>query len=138
LTRSSRTVNHFRVIRSTLFVLRCAFLAAFSLAMIAARPAMMLAHGAPAAQHGCGMAMATHHSPHESHRCSSTGSDECCDDCMSACAIGSDLKESVVMLAATYTQVATVIAYPAQIVRPRQPLALRLPPPLGPPLLARS
>jgi len=126
------------VIRSTIFALRCALIAMLSLAMVSARPAMMLSHGAPGAQHGCGMSMSAHHSSHQDHRCPSTDDGACCDDCMCACAIGSDVRQSVVALVATYSRVATVIEYPAQVVRPRQPLALRLPPPLGPPHLVRS
>jgi hypothetical protein len=121
-----------------IFALRCALVATLSLAMVSARPAMMLSHAVPGAPHGCGMAMSTHHSSHQDHRCPSTDDGACCDDCMGACAIGSDVRRSVVVLVATYSQVETVIEYPAQGVRPRQPLALRLPPPLGPPLLARS
>ena len=121
-----------------IFALRCVFVAMLSVAMISARPAMMLAHGAPGAQHACGMAKSPHHSSHGNHHCSSTDDGACCDDCMCACAIGSDVAKPVVMLVATYSQVATSIAYPAQVVRARQPLALRLPPPLGPPLLVRS
>jgi len=121
-----------------IFALRCVFVAMLSLAMISARPAMMLAHGVPGVQHGCGMAMSTHHSSHENHRCSGTGDGACCEDCICACAIGSDVAKPVVMLVATYSHIATSIAYPAQVVRPRQPFALRLPPPLGPPLLVRS
>jgi hypothetical protein len=118
--------------------LRCALVAALSLAMVSARPAMIVSHGVSGAQHECGTAMPTHHSSHQDHRCPTTDDGACCDDCMCACAIGSDVRESVVTLVASYSHVATVIEYPAQVVRPRQPLALRLPPPLGPPLLARS
>jgi hypothetical protein len=126
------------VIRSIFFALRCALLAMFSVAMVSARPAMMLSHAAPGAQHQCGVARSTHHSSHQDHRCPTTDDGACCDDCMCACAIGSDVRAPVVSLAATYAQLATVIGYPAQDVRPRQPLALRLPPPLGPPYLVRS
>ena len=121
-----------------IFALRCALVATLSIAMVSARPAMMLSHAAPGASHGCGMAMAAHHSSHQDHQCPRTSGDACCDDCMGACAIGSDVRKSVVVFVATYSQVATVIEYPAQVVRPRQPLALRLPPPVGPPLLVRS
>ena len=121
-----------------IFALRCALVATLSLAMVSARPAMMLSHGMPSGQHGCGMSMSMHHSSHEDHQCPRTDHSACCDECMGACAIGSDVSKPVVVLVATYSQVATIIEYPAQVVRPRQPLALRLPPPLGPPLLVRS
>ena len=120
------------------FALRCVLVATLSLAMISARPSMMLSHAIPGAQNGCGMAMSTHHSSHQEHRCPTTDDGACCDDCMCASAIGSDVRASVVVLVATHAQVATVIDQPAQDVRPRQPLALRLPPPLGPPLIGRS
>jgi hypothetical protein len=126
------------VIRTIVFSLRCALVAMLSLAIVSARPAMMLSHAVPGAQHGCGMAMAMHHSSHSDHRCPATQDGACCDDCMCACAIGSDVRQPVVVLVATYTQPATVIEHPAQVVRPRQSNALRLPPPLGPPLLVRS
>lgn len=131
-------VIHPSVIRSTLFALRCTLVAMLSLAMVSARPAMMLSHAVPGAQHGCGMAMSTHHSSHSDHQCPATDDGACCDDCICACAIGSDVRASVVALVSTYTQLPTVIDRPAQVVRPRQPIALRLPPPLGPPLLVRS
>jgi hypothetical protein len=126
------------VIRSIIFALRCALVAILSVAMVSARPAMMLSHAVPGAAHGCGVAMSTHHSSHHDHRCPTTDDGACCDDCMCACAIGSDVRAPVVSLVATYAQLATVIEYPAQVIRPRQPLALRLPPPLGPPHLVRS
>ncbi|MDQ2766032.1 MAG: hypothetical protein M3Y30_02645 [Gemmatimonadota bacterium] len=126
------------MLRSLTYTLRCVLVATLSLAMIFARPAMMPSHAVPGAQHGCGMTMSTHHSSHSDHRCPTTDHGACCDDCMCACAIGSDARASVVVLIAQYSHVATVIEYPAQVVRPRQPLALRLPPPVGPPLLVRS
>jgi hypothetical protein len=117
--------------------LRCALVAVLSIAMIGARPAMMLSHGGPAA-HACGMTMASHHSSHGDHPCQTPENGACCDDCMCACAIGSDVGAPVIALVATYTQFATIIDRPDEIVRTRKPLAFRLPPQLGPPHLARS
>jgi hypothetical protein len=124
--------------RTILYSLRCALVALLAVAIVSARPAMMLSHAVPGAPHGCGMTMAMHHSSHSDHRCPPTGDGVCCDDCMCACAIGSDVRRPVVVLVAMYTRAATPIERPAEVVRARRPLALRLPPPLGPPLFTRS
>jgi hypothetical protein len=125
------------VIRSIVFSLRCAFVAMLAVAIVAARPAMMASHTMPGMSHGCGMAMPSHHSTNADHRCSTTDA-ACCDDCMCACAIGSDVRKPVVVLVATYTHVATKIEQPTQPVLERRQPALRLPPPLGPPRITRS
>lgn len=121
-----------------MYTLRCLLVAIFSFAMVAARPAMMLSHGSHPPSHGCGMTMASHHASHGEHHCPSTDDGTCCDDCMCACLIGAGVSDPAVALVAFYTQIATVIDRPDEIVRPRHSLALRLPPPLGPPTLARS
>jgi hypothetical protein len=126
------------VIRSIVFSLRCALVAMLAIAIVSARPAMMASHAMPGTQHGCGMAMPSHHPAHTGHGCSTTTERSCCDDCMCACAIGSDVRKPVVVLVATYARVATVIEHPREIVRSRRQPALRLPPPLGPPLITRS
>jgi hypothetical protein len=126
------------VIRSIVYTLRCALVAMLAIAIVSARPAMMASHAIPDAQHRCGMAMPSHHSSHTDHGCSTTTEGSCCDDCMCACAIGSNVKKPVVVLVATYTHVATTIEHPVEIVRSRRPPALRLPPPLGPPLFTRN
>jgi hypothetical protein len=126
------------VIRSIVFSLRCALVAMLAIAIVSARPAMMASHAMPGAQHGCGMAMPSHHSSHTDHGCSITTERSCCDDCMCACAIGSNVRKPVVVLVATYTRVATTIERPTEVVRSRRQPALRLPPPIGPPLLTRS
>ncbi|HMA04092.1 MAG: hypothetical protein ACM34L_13605 [Gemmatimonas sp.] len=126
------------MIRSIASSARCALVAMLAIAMVAARPVMMSSHALPGAAHGCGMEMPSQHSQHSDHGCPTTAQDACCDDCMCACAIGSDVRKPVVVLVATYTRVATVIEEPAEVVRSHQQPALRLPPPLGPPHLTRS
>ncbi|MEP7065976.1 MAG: hypothetical protein ABI889_08095 [Gemmatimonadota bacterium] len=124
--------------RSITSSLRCALVAMLAIALVAARPAMMAAHSMPAMQHGCGMAMPSHHPTNTDHGCSITTEGACCDDCMCACAIGSDVRQPLVVLVATFVHVTPVIAWPAEIVRARHQPALRLPPQLGPPQVARS
>jgi hypothetical protein len=126
------------VIRSIAYSLRCALVAMLAIATVGARPTMMAAHSMPAMQHGCGMAMPSHHSTSTDHGCSMTTEGACCDDCMGACTIGSDVRKPLVVLVATYTHVVTVIEHPAEIVRTRRQPALRLPPQLGPPQVTRS
>jgi hypothetical protein len=118
--------------------MRCALAAMLAIAIVAARPSMMTSHEMPAMQHGCGMAMPSGHSTPTDHSCPATGQDACCDDCMCAGPIGSGVQEPIVALVATYAHVATVIEHPAEVVRARRQPALRLPPPLGPPLITRS
>jgi hypothetical protein len=127
------------VIRTLLLPVRCALVALLALSLLVAKPAMMLAHAGDAMQHGCGMSMSGHH--HESHptqHCSTTEDGTCCDDCVCACMIGAGMSLSNIALVATYTHPAAVASRPAESVRVRRPLALRLPPPIGPPLLTRS
>jgi hypothetical protein len=126
------------VIRSIVYSLRCALVAMLALAIVSARPAMMASHAMPGAQHGCGMAMQSHHSTHSGHGCSITTEKSCCDDCMCACAIGSGVRKPLVVLVATYARVATTIEHPTEVVRSHRPPALRLPPPLGPPRFTHS
>jgi len=126
------------VIRSFIASARCALVAMLAIAMVAARPVMMSSHSLPGAEQGCGMAMPSQHSQHSDHRCPTTTQDACCDDCMCACAIGSDVRKPVVVMVATYTRVATVIEEPTEVVRSHRQPALRLPPPLGPPHTTRS
>jgi hypothetical protein len=122
--------------------LRCALVALLALAIVSARPAMMLAHAGDGMQHGCGMSMSSHQpasqGSHTDHHCSSTDDGNCCDNCLGACMVGADMTRPVVALTATYTHPVAVAARFSEVVRERKPLALRLPPPIGPPLLARS
>jgi len=122
--------------------MRCALAAMLAVAIVAARPSMMTSHATSGMQHDCGMAMHSHRSTSQhtstDHGCSPTTRDACCDDCMCAGPIGSDVKEPLVVIVATYTHVAIVVVHPAEIVRSRRQPALRLPPPLGPPLITRS
>jgi hypothetical protein len=127
----------FLVIRSVVFSLRCALIAMLAVAIAAARPAMMASHTMPGMSHGCGMAMPSHHSSNTDHRCSTTAA-ACCDDCLCACAIGSDVRQPVVVLVASYTHLETKLEQPTELVRERHQPALRLPPPLGPPRITRS
>jgi hypothetical protein len=126
------------VIRSIVYSLRCALVAMLAVAIVSARPAMMASHAMPGMQHGCSMTMPSQHPAHTDHGCSITTEQSCCDDCMCACAIGSGVRKPVVVLVAMYARVATVIERPREIVRSRRQPALRLPPPLGPPLITRS
>jgi hypothetical protein len=126
------------VIRTLLFPLRCALVALLALSIVSAKPAMMLAHAGDGMQHGCGMSMNGHHESHPAQHCSGTEDGTCCDDCVCACMIGAGISLSNIALAATYTHPAAVASRPAEVVRVRQPLALRLPPPIGPPLFTRS
>lgn len=137
LDASTVARQSFPVIRSVASSMRCALVAMLAIAIVVARPVMLSSHSMPGMGHGCGMAMASEHSQTD-HRCPTTSQDACCDDCMCACAIGSDVRKPVVVLAATYARVATVIEHPTEVVRPRRQPALRLPPPLGPPLITRS
>jgi hypothetical protein len=109
-----------------------------AVAVVAARPSMMTSHEMAGMGHGCGMAMTSHQQTSTDHECSNTTKDMCCDDCLCAGPIGSGVSEPVVVLVATYVHVATVIERPTEIVRSRLQPALRLPPPLGPPLITRS
>ncbi|HEY8794214.1 MAG TPA: hypothetical protein VIM15_04650 [Gemmatimonadaceae bacterium] len=130
------------MIRTLVHSLRCAVVALLALAIVSARPAMMLSHAGDGMQHGCGKAMASHHasgqSSHTGHHCSSTEDGTCCDDCLCACAVGADIRLPVVALTATYTHPRAVATRFAEVVREHRPLALRLPPPIGPPLFTRS
>ena len=72
------------------------------------------------------------------HDCSNATRDTCCDDCLCAGPIGTGAGEPVIVLVATYAHVATEIEQPTEVVRSHHQPALRLPPPLGPPLITRS
>jgi hypothetical protein len=126
------------VTRSILASIRCALAAMLAIAVIAARPSMMATHAMAGMPHGCGMTMASHQQTDTDHGCSTPAPDACCDDCMCAGPIGSGAREPSVVLVATYAHVATVIEQPTEIVRTRRQPALRLPPPLGPPIFTRS
>ena len=135
-TRRSRHSS--TVIRTLLFPLRCAFVALLALSLVSAKPAMMLAHAGDGMQHGCGMSMKGHHDSHPAQHCSSTEDGTCCDDCLCACPIGAGMSLSSIVLLATYTHPVAVASRPAEVVRVRKPLELRLPPPIGPPLSTSS
>ena len=138
LTRARDRVIHPAVIRRIISSMRCALAAMLAIAVVAARPSMMTSHVMPGMQHDCGMAMPSHHSTSTDHGCSSTGQDVCCDDCMCAGPIGYGAREPVVVLVATYARVRTVVEHPTEVVRSRRQPALRLPPPVGPPLFTRN
>ena len=142
MTRTRRLDIHTPVIRTLVHSLRCAIVALLALAIVSARPAMMLSHAGDGMQHGCGIAMASHdqsgQSSHTRHHCSSTDEGTCCDDCLCALAVGADIKVPVIALTATYTHPPAVATRFSEVVRERKPLALRLPPPIGPPLFTRS
>jgi hypothetical protein len=138
LTGTPNHVNHPRVTRSLVSAVRCALAAMLAIAMVAARPSMMASHARAAMPDGCGMTMTSHPRTSTDHDCSMPAQDACCDDCMCAGPVGSDVREPIVVLVATYAHVATVIEQPTEVVRTRRQPALRLPPPLGPPLLTRS
>ena len=85
--------------------------------------------------------MPSHHArqtSHTNHHCSGTDDANCCDDCLCACMVGAGMSHSVVALTATYTHPVAVASRFSEVVRERKPLALRLPPSIGPPLLTRS
>lgn len=130
------------MIRTIVHSLRCALVALLALTIVSARPAMMLAPANDGMQHGCGMSMSSRYSAtpgsHTDHHCPSTDDGNCCDDCLCACAVGMDMTHPVVVLTATYTHPIAVASRFSEVVRERKPLALRLPPPIGPPLLIRS
>jgi hypothetical protein len=138
LTPTAGAVIHPPVIRALIFPFRCAFVALLALSIISANPAMMMAHAGAGMQHGCGMSMKGHHESHPAHHCSNTQDGACCHDCLSACTIGAGMSMSSIALTATYTHPVAVASRPAEVVRVRRPLALRLPPPIGPPLITRS
>ena len=138
LTRVREPIIHPRVTRSIIASIRCVLAAMLAITVVAARPSMMTSHEMAGMPHGCGMAMHSHHQTSTDHDCSSTTKDTCCDDCLCAGPIGSGAIEPVVVLVATYTHVVTVIDRPVQVVRSSRQPALRLPPPLGPPLDTRS
>ncbi|MEO7039561.1 MAG: hypothetical protein ABI446_08670 [Gemmatimonadaceae bacterium] len=57
---------------------------------------------------------------------------------MCACIVDVGSTNAVIALVATYTHPVAVTSRYSEVVRERKPLALRLPPPIGPPLLTRS
>jgi hypothetical protein len=142
LTRARRAVIHPPVIHTALYSLRCALVALLALSIVSARPAMMLSHAGEGMQHGCGAFMSAHHGAtpgsHTDHHCSSTDDGTCCDDCLCACVIGAGMSHSIIALTATYSHPVAVAARFSEVVRERRALALRLPPPIGPPPLTRS
>jgi hypothetical protein len=138
LTPARGRVIHPAVIRRIISSLRCALAAMLAIAVVAARPSMMTSHAMPGMHHDCRMTMPSNHSTSPDHGCSTTAQDACCDDCMCAGPIGYGAREPSVVLVATYARVATVIERPTEVVRSRRQPALRLPPPLGPPLITRS
>jgi hypothetical protein len=131
-------IIHPGVTRAIIATLRCTLAAMLAITVVAARPSMMTSHDMAGMPHDCGMARSSHQQSSTDHGCSTTARDTCCDDCMCAGPIGSGAKEPEIVLVATYTRVATVIEHPTEVVRSRRQPALRLPPPLGPPLLVRS
>jgi hypothetical protein len=138
LDDDGRSRHSSTVIRAILFPLRCALVALLALSIVSAQPAMMLVHAGDGMQHDCGMSMKGHHESPPAHHCSSTTDGACCHDCVCACVIGSGMSLSNIVLTATYTHPIAIASRPAEVVRVRQPLGLRLPPPIGPPLTTRS
>lgn len=138
LTLAPNAFNHFDVTRTIVSALRCALAAMLAIAVVAARPSMVTSHAMAGMPHGCGMSMASHQGTSTDHDCSNTTRDECCDDCLCAGPIGFGAREPVVVLVATYAHIATVTQPVTEVVRSHHQPALRLPPPLGPPLITRS
>lgn len=140
LTRAARRINHFVRMRAFIFSLRLALVAMLAIATVGASPAMMMMpHDMSGMQDmSCGMEMQGQQSSHSDHKCPATTHGRCCTDCVCACAIGSNVRAPLITLIATYTHIATVIEQPATVVRSSRQPALRLPPPLGPPLSSRS
>lgn len=103
---------------------------------------MMLSHTNEAMQHGCGMSMAADRASRDSersgHQCPRTDDGSCCADCLCACIVGAGAGAEVITLIATYSYPLTVSSRFTEVVRERKALALRLPPPIGPPLFTRS
>lgn len=120
-----------------MYALRCAFAALIALSLVTARPAMLLAHAGPAAEHGCAMHMA-HDAEHSDHHCHGADAGSCCDECLCACAIGTGFTNPVVDVVVREVRIAHALPAPDAPVRARRSLALLLPPPLGPPIAARS
>lgn len=123
--------------RTLLYSLRCAFVALLALSLVTARPAMLLAHAGPVADHGCGMQM-SHGEHHPGHHCSGADAGSCCDDCLCACAIGTGFTQPAVSIAAPTVRTKATVPSPVQTFRARWSPALRLPPPIGPPVSTRS
>lgn len=125
-----------------MYALRCALVALLALSIVSTRPAMMLSHTGESMSHGCRMSMAAHHTSHDSeqpdHQCPGTDDGSCCTDCLNACIVGAGAGSAVVTFTATYSHPQTVSSRFTEVVRERKALALRLPPPIGPPLFTRS
>jgi len=128
--------------RTLVHSVRCVFAALLALAIVSARPAMMLSHAGEGMSHECAKVMASHHQSgqpsHTGHRCSGTEEGSCCDDCLCACAVGADIKLPSILFTATYTHPRAVATRFAEVVRDHEPLAHRFPPSVGPPLSTRS
>ena len=120
-----------------MYVVRCAFAALIALSLVTARPAMLLAHAGPAAEHGCAMHM-SHDAEHSGHHCNGADAGSCCDDCLCACAVGTGFTNPVVNVVVRDVRIAATLPTPDAPIRAHRPPALFLPPPLGPPIAARS
>lgn len=120
-----------------MYTLRSAFVALLALSLVTARPAMLLAHAGPAAEHECGMHM-SHGAQHSGHHCSGADAGSCCDDCLCACLVGTGFTQPVIAIVVHEVRTATALPSPVTPIRARWSPALRLPPPIGPPSSTRS
>jgi hypothetical protein len=125
------------VIQSVRRLLRCLFVTTVALALVTARPAMLLSHAGDASPHRCGATMPSHQGSHSTHHCS-TDAASCCDACLGACAMAAALVTPPLTAAVIPARTAVAAAWPPAMVRERQSPSLRLPPPIGPPVLTRS
>lgn len=121
-----------------MYTIRCAFVALVALSLVTARPAMLLAHAGPAAEHGCGNMHMSSGAQHSSHQCTGADAGSCCDDCLCACSVGAGFSQPAIEIVAHELRAARVLPNPDQPVRLRRAPALRLPPPIGPPISTRS
>jgi hypothetical protein len=137
LTQTQASVIHHDVMRTTMYSIRCAFVALLALSLVTARPAMLLAHAGPTTEHACGMHM-SHGAEHPAHHCSGADAGSCCDDCLCACAVSSEFARPAVAVVAHELRTETAPPDRDEPTRARWSPALRLPPPIGPPSFTRS
>jgi len=120
-----------------MYSIRCAFVALIALSLVTARPAMLLAHAGPMAEHACGMQM-EHGADHPGHHCGGADAGSCCDDCLCVCAVGMQFTQPAIAIVAHELRTSTPQPSPVESPRVRWSPALRLPPPIGPPGSTRS
>jgi hypothetical protein len=125
------------VIRTAMYSIRCAFVALIAISLVTARPAMLLSHAGPMAEHACGMQM-SHGAEHPGDHCGGADAGSCCDDCLCVCAVGTQFTQPAIAVVAHELRTATALPSPVESPRARWSPALRLPPPIGPPSSTRS